>query len=249
MNRDVNISQQELETFEQFISKQMNVEEKAAFTKKLGSDIALQHKLQTVKLLLVGIKEAALEKKLEEFHNDLTCLKKNRIQTSTKNFTLKRWWIAASVLVIIGLSWLLFLNRDTTEEKLFASYFQPEPGLISPMSVSDNYLFHRAMVDYKVGDYDAALKTWENLLASKPENDTLNYFVGSAYLMKEKEEMAIAHFEKVIAKENSAFKNDALWYTGLALLKLNKKTQALDFIEKTEHENKVALLRELQNME
>ncbi len=151
------------------------------------------------------------------------------------------------MLVIVGLSSLLFLNQKTTEEKLFAAYFQPEPGLISAMGTSDNYLFDRAMVDYKVGDYDAALKTWGSLLASNPESDTLNYFIGSAWLMKEKEETAIAHFKKVIANESSSFRNDALWYTGLALLKSNRKSEALIFIEEAEHEDKLELLRELKN--
>lgn len=249
MNRDVNISQEELETLEQFILQQMTAEEKTAFTKKLRSDFALQHKLETVKLLLVGVQEAGLQKRLDEFHDDLTSLKKNRIQPLKNTFTLNKWWVAASILIIVGLGLMFVFNSHTQEEKLFASYFQPEPGLISPMGASDNYLFHRAMVDYKVGEYDAALKTWESLLASKPENDTLNYFVASAYLMNEKEEIAIAHFEKVISIDNSPFKNDALWYTGLALLKLNRKTEALGFIEKAEHENKAALLRELKNME
>jgi tetratricopeptide (TPR) repeat protein len=249
VNRDLDISQKELEAIEKFIFQQMNAEETAAFTKKLNSDLALQHKLETVKLLLVGIQEAELEKKLEEFHNGMLSTKKNRFQQPTKTFAIKKWLVAASVLVIVGLGMLLFWNRDTKGEKLFAAYFQPEPGLISEMGTSDNYLFNRAMVDYKIGDYDAALLTWESLLASKPENDTLNYFIGSAWLAKEKEETAIAHFKKVIANENSFFKNDALWYTGLALLKSNKKMEALGFIEKAEHENKAALISKLKNTE
>jgi len=249
VNRDLDISQKELEAIEQFIFQQMNAEETAAFTKKLSSDLALQHKLKTVKLLLAGIQEAELEKKLDEFHNGLHLLKKNRIQPSAKTFALKKWLVAASVLVIVALGSWLFLNRDTKEEKLFAAYFQPEPGLISAMGTNDNYLFDRAMVDYKVGDYDAALKIWESLLASKPENDTLNYFIGSACLIEEKEEIAIVHFKKVIANENSFFRNDALWYTGLALLKSNRKTEALSFIERAEHENKALLLKELKDYE
>lgn len=247
MNRDIDISQEEFEAIERYIQQQMTVEEREAFTKKLNTDLALKHKLETIKLLLMGIQEAELEEKLEEFHDGLHLLKKNRIQPPTNTFALKKWLVAASVLVIVALSSLLFLNRDTKEEKLFAAYFRPEPGLISAMGTSDNYLFDRAMVDYKVGDYDAALAAWENLLASKPENDTLNYFIGSAYLIKKKEETAIAHFKKVIDNQNSFFRNDALWYTGLALLKLNRKTEALGFIERAEHENKAALLKELKD--
>lgn len=249
MNRDIDISHKELETIEQFISRQMTAEENAAFTKQLSADLALQQKLETVKLLLIGIQEAELEKKLDDFHHDLLRLKKNRIQSYTKTFAVKKWLIAASVIIIVGLGSLLLLNQDTKEEKLFAAYYEREPGLISPMGASDNYLFDRAMVDYKVGDYDAALLSWEKLLTLKPENDTLNYFIASTFLLKEKEEKAIHHFKKVIDNENSRFRNDALWYTGLALLKLNRKTEAIDFIEKAEHENKASLLMELGDSE
>lgn len=247
MNRNLNISQEELEAIEQFIFHKMNEEETAAFTKKLNTDLALQHKLETVKLLFVGIQEVELEKKLDDFHNSLLSTKKNRIQLPTKTFALKKWLVAASVLIVVCLASILLLNQDTKEEKLFAAYFHPEPGLISSMGTSDNYLFDHAMVDYKVGDYDAALKTWETLLESKPGNDTLNYFIGSAWLMKDNEETAIAYFKKVIDNDNSPFRNDAFWYTGLALIKSNRKTEALNFIEKSEHENKAALLGELKN--
>ena len=247
MNRDIDISQEEFEAIEEYIQQQMTAEEKEAFTKKLSTDLALQHKLEMVKLVILGIQEAELKKKLEEFHNGIFSTKKNRFQQPTKTFAIKKWLVAASVLVIVGLGSFLFLNRDTKEEKIFASYYQPDPGLISAMSATENYLFDRAMVDYKVGDYDAAIKTWESLLASKPENDTLNYFIGSAWLAKEKENMAITHFKKVLDNENSFFRNDALWYTGLALLKSNEKMEALGFIEKAEHDNKAKLLEELKN--
>lgn len=249
MNRDLDISQKELETIEQYILQQMSAEEAAAFAKQLNTDMALRQKLHTVKLLATGIGEAELEKKLDEFHNRLFPIKKNRFQIPPKAFILKKWLVAASVIIIVGLGSLLLLNQDTKEEKLFAAYFQPDPGLISPMGASENYLFHRAMVDYKVGDYQAALKIWENLLTTKPANDTLNYFVASAWLIQDNEEKAIHHFKKVIDNQSSRFRNDALWYTGLALLKLNRKNEALGFIERAEHENKAALLRELKNSE
>ena len=65
--------------------------------------------------------------------------------------------------------------------------------------------------------------------------------------MKEKQETAIFYFNNVISNKNSIFRNDALWYAGLALLKSNKKAEALVFIEKADHQNKEALLKELKN--
>jgi len=117
------------------------------------------------------------------------------------------------------------------------------------MGASDNYLFDRAMVDYKVGDYDAALQIWENLQESKPANDTLNYFIASAYMGKENDEIAISYFQKVIINESSFFRNDALWYTGLALIREKKMKEAISVLEKAEHQDKDRLLAKLKEEE
>ncbi len=249
MNRNIDISKVESEAIEQYLQHQMTVEEKEAFTKKLSTDLALQHKLETVKLLILGIQESELEKKLEEFHNNVFSSKKSGVHLPTKIFAVKKWLVAASVLVIVGLSSLLFLNRDSKEEKIFASYYQPDSGLISAMSTTNNYLFDRAMVDYKSGQYDAAINTWESMLISKLGNDTLNYFIGSAYLAKGEIEQALTHFQEVIAKPNSYFYDDALWYTGLSFLKESKTKEAISAIEKSEHYNKEILLLKLKEVE
>ena len=249
MNRDIEISQEEFQVFEQYILAQMPDVEKVAFAKRLSSDPEFQNKFETVRLLLVGVQEAALKNRLEVFHNNLISSAKNPVQTSRKLFLVKRWLVAASIIVIAGFGVLLLMNRNSKEEKLFAAYYKPDPGLISAMSsTSDNYLFDRAMIDYKVGDYDAALKTWESMLVAKPENDTLDYFIGSAYLAKEKNELALTHFQKVIANVNSYFLNDARWYTGLLLLKEDRINEAIPFIEKSEHHDKESLLLKLNEV-
>ncbi len=142
-------------------------------------------------------------------------------------------------------AWLL-LGRVGREEKLFSAYYKPDPGLISAMSTTDNYTFDRAMIDYKTGSYDSAIKAWETLLAAKPDNDTLNYFIGSAWLAKEDGEQAIPYFKKVIVLPGSYFKHDAYWYTGLALLKQKKVKEAVSFIRQSAHEQKDALLLKLK---
>jgi tetratricopeptide (TPR) repeat protein len=248
LNRSIDISQEEFEEIEKFILQQTSADEQDAFTKRLETDTGFQQKFETVNLLLIGVQEAELTKKLEDFHrNLLLSTKKNRVLGKTS--ALKNWLVAASVIVITGFASLFYLNSDTKEEQLFAEFYRPDPGLLSAMSSTDNYLFDRAMVDYKSGEYLAAIKIWEGMLTSKPGNDTLNYFLGSAYLAKEKNEVAIIHFQKVLANDNSYFQKDALWYTGLALLKENKITQAIPFIEKSEHHDKESLLIKLKEEE
>lgn len=245
MNPNIEIPPEEFETIERYILQQMPAEEYEAFTLRLENDEVVQTKVESVRLLLLGVQEVSLENKMKDFHTGLKISMAKKSSTG-KIISMKRWLVAASVFVIAGLGVLLFLNQSTKNEKLFAAYYKPDPGLISAMGTSDNYLFDRAMIDYKTEKYDSAIKAWENLLTAKPDNDTLNYFIGSAYMTKEKNDKAIAHFKKVISQTNSYFLKDAYWYTGLALMKDGKIKEAIPFIEKSEHQNKEALLLKLK---
>lgn len=160
---------------------------------------------------------------------------------------MKKWLAAASVIIIAALGALLYFNSSTSDSKLFSNYYKPDPGLIGTMSVSDNYLFDHAMIDYKTGEYAKAISTWESLLKTHPVNDTLNYFLGSAYLAINNSTKALGYFKIVTNQQESYFYKDACWYMGLALLKDDKKKEAISFIEKSNHQNKEKLLLKLKD--
>jgi tetratricopeptide (TPR) repeat protein len=224
----------------------MSEDEYNAFAIKLKNDSALQEKVHSVRLLFLGISESAMEGGVKEFHKELTADAQQNTPKTGKIFSMKQWLVAASIIIIAGIGALLFLNRNNREEKLFATYYKPDPGLITAMSVSDNYEFDRAMIDYKTKDYDGAIHAWEKLLTAKPDNDTLNYFIASAWLAKKNNEKAIIYFQKVISDTSSYFLHDAYWYAGLALLKEGKDKEAIPFIEKSEHPHKNDLIEKLE---
>ena len=225
----------------------MPQEEYEAFNLKSLNDEELQNKIKSVRLLLVGIQESHLTEKMDVFHKEISSQEKKISQPKAKVFPIKRWMAAASVIVLLGLGALLFLNKSNKQERLYSEYYKPDPGLITAMSTSDNYLFDHAMIDYKTKEYDSAIKTWKGLLESNTASDTLNYFIGSAFLAKEKNDSAIFYFQKVIINEKSYFLNDAYWFIGLALIKEGKITNAIPYIEKSNHQNKEALLQKLKN--
>lgn len=245
MNSNFNISQEEFELIERFINKQMPAEEYEAFSKKIVVDNELRDRVDAIKLLLLGVEEAALEEKLNTFHESLN-EGKPIVLSAGKVGSIRSWLtIAAAVLITAIGVWLVTRNYNR-EERFFSAYYKPDPGLISAMSTTENYSFGRAMIDYKTGNYDAAIKAWENLLISKPANDTLNYFIGSAYLAENKTNKAIEYLTKVINAGNGYFLKDAYWYMGLALLKENKREQAISYIERSEHSQKEKLLQKLK---
>ncbi|MEO6134888.1 MAG: hypothetical protein ABIP35_07025 [Ginsengibacter sp.] len=246
MKTQSDITPEEFEILEQYLTNEMSSGDREEFSKKLNEDPILQQKLYSVKLILTGIQESTLQKRVEEYHQDLHPVTKNISASSSKVFSIKQWLVAASILVIAGITALLYFTAPEPNQKLFSQYFKPDPGLINSMGVSDNYIFDRAMIDYKTGEYAKAVIAWEKLLKENSANDTLNYFLGSANLALDKNDKAISYFSIVLSNENSAFYNDAKWYTGLALLKEDKNKEAIPFIEKSEHPNREELLKKLE---
>lgn len=244
MNRHIEISEQEVEAIEQYIRQELTVEERARFEQRLSNDPALQSKVDAISLLLVGVQEAHLTEKLNEFHSSMTTSASTQKLIKVKS--IQRWLVAASVIVLAGIASWLLLTMQSREQKLFAKFYSPDPGLISAMSSSDDYQFDRAMLDYKRANYDSAIRVWQSMATVKPGNDTLNYFLGCAYLAKGEHKKALEKFKKVIAIQNSYFIKDAYWFAGLAMLQQGNKTEAISYIEKSEHDDKNMLLLELK---
>lgn len=246
MNNSRHITEDELELIDKYLHKDLAEVELSVFEQRLATDAEWKEKVEEVKMLSIGIQEDALLSKLDSFHNAIpasdTTAKPKIIEVNW----LKRLAVAAILILgITTLSWLLFFQKTGTE-KLYAAYYSPDPGLATLMGVSDHYEFDNAMVDYKTGDYTKALDTWLTMLKVNPENDTLHYFIASAYLAQENEEQAAVYFDKVIRQQQSVFLQDAQWYKALLLLKQGKKEDAVSLLKVTGHPDKDALLRELE---
>lgn len=244
MDRNIHIAPEAFEIIEQYLTRQLTAEDLETFTNRLKKDITLQNQVESVRLLLLGVREATLTDKMNEFHKELKG-GDNKKESTGKLFSMKKWLVAASVVLIAAVGIALFLTNPGKEEKIFTAYYKPDPGLISAMGHSDNYAFDRAMIDYKTKNYDSAIKAWEVLLVKRPNNDTLNYFIGSAYLAKKENDKALEHFAKVMVNTASYFSKDAYWYAGLALINEGRIEEAIPLIGKADHPGKEALLKEL----
>lgn len=247
MNNEEHIPPDHLDEIERFLQQDMSAEEEKNFLTRLSADSALKKNVDEMRLLFLGIQEDSLQERLDHFHKGLTGETKEQEKQPVKLFWMKKTWLAAaSVLLIMTIgAWFIFF-KPGKNDVLFSEYFKPDPGLISAMSTSANYTFDKAMIDYKTGNYNVAIKQWESLLVSNPGNDTLNYFLGAAHLALENSDQAIGYLQKVTATQNSAFTNDANWYLGLAHIKQGKKENAIPYIERSDHHRKAALLSRLK---
>lgn len=242
MTDDQHIPQQEQEQVENYLFGEMDLAEREAFRTRLMNDPVLQARVSETRLLSVGIQEVSLSSRLEEFHSDLP----KSVDQMPRVYSLKKWLVAASSVIIIGLAVLWFLVYEKSGESLYADYFQPDPGLITAMNTSGNYSFDKAMVDYKSGKYNEAISGWRQLLNNGASSDTLNYFMASAFLASGRSDSAIVYFDKVQVTQNSVFIQESYWYRGLALIKLGRIQEAITSIEKSDRKEKENLITQLK---
>lgn len=235
------LSEEELAYIGDYLNDALDASERSAFEKRLQEDRVFNQKVNEVRALLIGVRETNLAQQLDSFHTELQ--KNARRSIHIKSFWRDtRWLAAAAVLLVTAVCFWLFWQRQTPEQQLFSQYYKEDPGLPTLMGTSDNYVFEAAMVDYKTGDFQKALKKWRPLLAESPGNDTLNYFIGVAYLADNRPDSAVMFLSEVAGTPASTFQSDAYWYKALALLKQGKRTDALEVLSHTEHHAKDSLL-------
>lgn len=255
MENNNHISQEEFEKFERYILGHMEAKERIAFENTIASDKVLSQKLDDMKVILEGVEEAAFRNNLDEIHQELEKetsepkepKKPAEKVDNVKLFPWKSFSIAASLLLITGFFAWLLLFRSDPNERLFMAYYQADPGLVTAMSSESNYEFDRAMVDYKSGLYQEALRRWTPLLEEKPENDTLNYFVGSAHLALKDAKIAQSFLEKVTRLPEGRFLQDAYWYLALSYLSEGEIELAKKNLEKSDHPDKEDLMESLKS--
>lgn len=245
MSKQQNISQEEFDQIERYLRNELSAAETSSFNNDLAQNPELYKTVEEHRLIFLGIKEGHLVKQLDAFHNEMPA----QSASGTPRLRILRSYkflVAASVILLLcaGAWWLI--NSNNTNEKLYSHFYSPDPGLITAMGVSEDYTFERAMVHYKRGEYKEALESWEPLLRVNNENDTLHYFIGSAYLASGNTTKAISHLKIVESNSKSVFLNDACWYLGLASLKTGNKPEAISYIERSNHEDKEELLSRLK---
>ena len=155
------------------------------------------------------------------------------------------WLVAVSCIALLGLGYWWLMGNESKYEKMYASYYKPDPGLPTTMSVANNYQFDKGMVAYKAGDYREAADIWLGLSQSMPGNDSLFYFLGVAELALQHPDQALKWLQPLANEPQKPFSKEASWYAGLLLLKNEKPAEAAVFIRRSGHPNSKKLLEEL----
>lgn len=241
------ISQQEFEAIERYLQGNMPETERTAFEESLAEDKDFQRTVENYRNLIEGIESTSLKYAMDRFHDEMETSDSAGESNPKKNYPFVKYLIAASVLLAIGLTSWFVATRQSPQEELFAAYFEPDPGLITPMSSTGQYDFYVGMIKYKRGDYEEAINKWVPLLNAKPQNDTLNYFLGVAYLALGNEDKALPYLKTSVENDGFSFIDDTYYYLGLAYLKNENREAAIRALQQSNSGRAKELLAELEN--
>ena len=134
----------------------------------------------------------------------------------------------------MGVTAVFVLSQKDGSSNLFVEYFKPDAGLITSMGGNENYEFYRGMVDYKQGNYKAAISRWKDQLKLKKDNDTLNFYIGVSLMAQENTEEAIPYLKQVEKFEQSHFIPDVYHFRALAELNEGNTQIAKEYLAKSD---------------
>ncbi|HFA48853.1 MAG TPA: hypothetical protein ENJ95_07540 [Bacteroidetes bacterium] len=226
------------EKIEKYIDGKMTAAERTAFKQALSADPELQHELTLERSAREVVKVAgrtALKKKLEQFESE--------IETPVRRIRPFRYWaVAATVLALFTAGFWFFQNNKTpVPADIFADHFEKyrNPILVrSGENITGNN-WEAAIEKYAAGEYAAAAILFQKSLNEKNTIKYLAHFYTGASLLAKPDadvEGAISAFDEVLKSDND-YRQQAMWYKALALLKLDRVGEAKIVLQELEKIN------------
>lgn len=233
----------------QYFSDSLTPEQEEQFNLLLSSDKQFKAQFDFEQDLQKVIKDKegkALKDKLKGFEANLKQEEKPVIKL---NF--RKWAMAASIALLVGLGWLSYNNMDTNYDSLYDSNFEQYPNTVVTITRGDSSVSieKEAFAAYELGNYERALLVFDKI----PENDKKEYlafYQALSYLKLNKLDNAMLLFKTVIANNND-FVGEAHWYLALTYIKNNqiqaakKELQVLVDNYTYKKEKALTLLKEL----
>lgn len=218
-----------IEEIENYFEGKLSLEDKLLFEAKLESNPELADELNLYK----QIRSAIVEKGNNDLKNKFALADEEldiaTIVSINKKTNYKVLAIAASVILVVGVSIFFFLNGKKDYTQLAIKYYEAEKGL--PVEMGPTSKFDKLMNLYKLGNYTDAQRELDELFKNNSNNDTLLYFSAVVNDELKDYDSAISGYSKI--PNSSTFFQKAQYRLVLTYLKTNEKDKALDVIKQS----------------
>ena len=142
--------------------------------------------------------------------------------------------VAASVLMVVLLGYLLVRNGPADTQVLYAAYYEPYPNIINPAQRSGDdtkaTVPERAVRAYEAGQYAEAIALFGQSDAVS-SNAGFAFYHALSYLGAEQPTEAISLLKPLAQDERVLFYEPARWYLALAYLNTDQSDAAVPYLK------------------
>ena len=214
---------------EKYIQNKLSPEEKLMMDELLQNDADFERELT----LQANLKVAIKKDDDDNFRNLISELEsKAKMERPMLRRTYVKWLAAASLVLLLGLSYFLTLDQKVSTNELFASYFEPYRNVVQPLERGSDQQDEKslAFLAYEKGEYEKAIMLFSELYATSKEPYYLFYKANAMLKLERAKEAIPLLLEHLQTKDTLTEKTN--WYLALAYLKLNDKSNARITLEK-----------------
>ncbi len=203
---------------EKYLHGELTAKERSEFDALLNSDADFKEEVQ-FHTDLKSVTEAEDDDQFREMLSDFES-KARMEKPSVKRFPVK-WLVAASILLVVGLTYFFTIDPSVSTQDLFVSNFEPYRNVVHPVTRGEDATDTKteAFSSYQTKDYKTALSLFTKLYTDTQEPYYL-FYRANALIELNRAEEAIPLLQEHLGTEDSLVKNSR-WYLAMAYLKLD----------------------------
>jgi hypothetical protein len=228
MEKDTNI-----DLIEQFLNGELDDDEKASVEKTIRDDADFAREVEMQKLLMDGIRYSGRKKfreKLKTWDEELL-QEGDSGEVTPRSRTLRWYYVAASLSVIVIAAGILLTNMGTDYAKVSSLHFKPYQHLPTSTrgGTDDQNALERIIQDYDQGNYN---ETIQQIQALDPGDQTelSNFILANSYQAIDEFQKAITLYDGII-KSHGLFEYPSRWYVALCYLSIDQYGKAKPLLE------------------
>ncbi len=184
---------------------------------------------KNVQKAIASHEKEALKKELQQL--EATQVTNDTVEKPSRNY--KRLAVAVVLILLFGLISNYFIQLGNSNETLYATYFEPYPNALKPVtrSTTAEDPLHNALYAYESQEYEKAIAEFDTVLAMQdnPNVDVL-FYKAMSLLNLGKEQDAIAIL-RTIKHSTTKFTPQIYWYGALIHIKFDEKEKALKALQ------------------
>jgi hypothetical protein len=209
---------------ESYLDGGMSVTEREQFEKLLEEDSELASELALHK----NVNEAILDEETVRFRVAVRRIIEEKTSIPRKFLHALKYPLAASILILIGLSlWQLFFLKKSPAE-LYLSYYKPYHSDISTRSTEESKnTIDLACMLYQEGDFESSFSMLQDYLHKNSDNLVAHFYLGLSAMELNMYNLAIEEFKIVEQDPVTPFAIHARWYLAMSFIQLGQVNDAL----------------------